>query len=207
METASKIARHLLQINAIKLSPQNPFTWSSGILSPIYCDNRIALGYPSIRTEIKKGLVELAREISNVGGIAGVATAGIPHGALVADEMELPFAYVRSSPKSHGRQNLIEGVLPKENRVILIEDLISTGGSSLAAVKALRDSGYEVAAVLAIFDYGFPQAAQAFENAGCPYFSLSNFEVLIHEAIDSGYILPSDLELLRQWQAETIISA
>lgn len=202
MKIAQEIARYLLQINAIKLSPQSPFTWASGIQSPIYCDNRIVLSYPDIRNFVKQSFVETARQFSDVDMIAGVATAGIPHGMLLADALGLPFVYVRSKAKGHGRQNLIEGQLKPDAKVLVVEDLISTGGSCLKAVEALRQEGVEVRGVLAIFSYGFDAARRAFEAADCPFQTLSNYEVLIEEAVQMGYVEGADVELLKRWRAE-----
>lgn len=202
MDTAAEVARKLMQINAIKLSPQDPFTWASGLRSPIYCDNRLALSHPEIRSFLIDCFVEKANKFGNPDGIAGVATAGIPHGALLADRLRLPFIYVRSKPKGHGRQNMIEGEMTEGARVLVIEDLISTGGSCLAAVEALRESGYEVAGVLAIFTYGFPQAGEAFEAANCPFDTLSSYPVLLEEAKSRQYIDAQQINTLRQWQQD-----
>src|ERR1700761_7553178 len=171
-ETEQQVAEFLLQIKAIKLQPNNPFTWASGWKSPIYCDNRVTLSHPSIRTYIRQKLVQVVQEkFGSTGCIAGVATAGIPQGALVAQELGLPFIYVRSKPKDHGTGSLIEGDLSLSGkRVVVIEDLISTGKSSLQAVDALRDAGYDVAGLAAIFSYGFDVAADNFKNANCPFF-------------------------------------
>jgi orotate phosphoribosyltransferase len=196
------IARNLLQINAIKLNPQNPFTWASGMRSPIYCDNRITLSYPEVRNVIIKGFVEIASAYTNVEAICGVATAGIPHGALLADRLHLPFAYVRASAKSHGRQNLIEGELTSGTKVLVIEDLISTGGSSLEAVNILRENGIEVIAVLAIFDYGFQKAKNNFENANCTYKTLSHYDVLLSEATQMKYITDGEKKILSSWRKD-----
>lgn len=200
MNVAEEVASQLLQINAIKLSPQNPFTWASGILSPIYCDNRIALSHPEVRAVIRDGLVAESRHFPNVTAVAGVATAGIAWGMLLAESEGLPYAYVRSKPKGHGRQNLIEGHLPAGSRVLVVEDLISTGGSSLKAVTALQESGYEVIGTLAIFTYGFAKATQRFAEAGCMLRTLSNYEVLLEEAVKTNYIQASDLAMLKEWR-------
>lgn len=202
MNTAAQVASKLLQINAIKLSPQNPFTWASGIQSPIYCDNRVLLSYPEIRSFVKQALISESGHFSDINLIAGVATAGIAHGALLADALQLPFIYVRGKAKEHGRQNLIEGHVPEGSKALVIEDLISTGGSSLQAVQALRDAGITVAGVLALFSYGFKRAKLAFEAADCPLRTLSDYDVLIEEALRSSYINESDFRLLQSWRAE-----
>lgn len=198
--TAKQVAHWLLQINAIQLNPQNPFTWASGRLSPIYCDNRITLAYPEIREGIAKGFHALATEFPTVEGISGVATAGIPHGLLLADRMKLPFSYVRSKAKEHGKQNQIEGRLEKGQKVLVVEDLISTGGSSLKAVEALREAGATVIGVLAIFSYGFEEAHQYFEAANCPLRTLSNYDTLLEEAVAQNYIKKEELAQLQSWR-------
>ncbi|MBK8566436.1 MAG: orotate phosphoribosyltransferase [Saprospiraceae bacterium] len=203
MNIASEVAKRLLQIKAIKLSPQKPFTWASGILSPIYCDNRLVLSHVEARGFVKNCLLEKAKDFSNFDAVAGVATAGIAHGMMVADALDLPFAYVRSKPKEHGRQNMIEGELPEGAKVLVIEDLISTGGSSLQAVEAVRASGYQVVGVLAIFSYNFPKANRAFENAGCQLETLSNYDVLLREALAIKYINLNDVDLLTTWRTKT----
>ena len=199
---AANIAQRLLQIKAIKLSPQNPFTWASGKKSPIYCDNRIVLSYPRIRNEVIQGFVEeiQSKKFEKIDGIVGVATAGIAHGALLASALDLPFAYVRSKAKAHGRKNLLEGELPIGAKVVVIEDLISTGGSALNAVDALRNVDIEVLSVGAIFTYGFPDAKKAFEKNNCDFFTLSNYTVLLQEAIKLNYITDSDVEMLQEWR-------
>lgn len=202
MNLASEVAKRLLQIKAIKLSPQNPFTWASGIKSPIYCDNRIVLSYPEAREVVKAGLVEKSKEYGDFDVIAGVATAGIAHGMMLADALDKPFIYVRGSAKGHGRQNLIEGELPQDKSVLVIEDLISTGGSSIKAIQALRDNGANVVGCMAIFTYGFQKAVDAFANADCKFSTLSNYDELIKEAIDSQYITQADMDFLVNWRAE-----
>ncbi len=199
MILSEEIALKLLQINAIRLNPQNPFTWASGLRSPVYCDNRLALSYPFVRNLIVEGFKDKAKLCLPLDLIAGVATAGIAYGALVADRLNLPFAYVRSSTKTHGRQNLIEGQVNEGSRVLVIEDLISTGGSSLAAVEALRENGCEVAAVIAIFQYNFSVAKQQFAEAHCAFQTLSDFLTLIKVAERSGHISQSDITLLTSW--------
>jgi orotate phosphoribosyltransferase len=195
------IAEQLLQIKAIKLQPANPFTWASGWISPIYCDNRKTLSYPDIRNFIK---IQFARHIMErwpgVDVIAGVATGAIAHGALVADLLGKPFVYVRSSPKEHGLENLIEGDLKPGQKVVVIEDLISTGGSSLKAVEALRNNGADVSGMLAIFTYGFRVAEDNFTAAGVEYETLSNYEVLIKVALETGYVSADDLNALTDWR-------
>lgn len=195
------IAKKLLQINAIKLSPQNPFTWASGIKSPIYCDNRVTLSYPAIRKQIKEGFASIANNFGKFDHVSGVATAGIAHGALLADFLELPFSYVRSSAKKHGRQNKIEGHIPEGSKILVIEDLISTGGSSIDAVNDLRDAGYEVVGVLAIFTYEFQVARDNFKNANCKFATLSNYTSLLTEAQNEEYITESDVKVLSQWSS------
>jgi len=197
---SSEIAKKLLQINAIKLSPQNPFTWASGIESPIYCDNRKTLSHPRVRASIKESLVEKSKVFGMFNMVAGVATAGIAHGALLADALDLPFAYVRSKAKGHGLQNRIEGDVRGNERILVVEDLISTGGSSLEAVQVLEAYGCNVAGVLAIFTYGFDKALQAFEKADCRLETLSNYDALLAEALAIEYITPSEAEQLKEWR-------
>ena len=198
-----KIARHLLQSKAIKLEPTKPFTWASGWKSPIYCDNRITLSYPRIRDFIRDEITGLIYEkFGNPDVIAGVATGAIAQGALVADKMNLPFIYVRPAPKSHGRENLIEGELKKGQKVLVVEDLISTGGSSLKAVAALRESGAEVMGMIAIFSYGFKAAEQNFEAANCKLFTLGDYESLLETALEINYIKSGELEILKQWRTD-----
>ncbi len=200
MDRAKEIALKLLQINAIKLSPQNPFTWASGIRSPIYCDNRIVLSYPEIRQTVADAFLDEAGRITGANVVAGVATAGVPHGAILAYRMGVPFVYVRDKSKSHGRQNQIEGELPPNPRAIVVEDLISTGGSSLKAIEALQQAGCEIAMTLAIFSYELPQAREAFSAAGISYTTLSNYPVLLQSALETGSIDSATLELLDQWR-------
>lgn len=199
MTIEQSIAQKLLQIKAIKLSPQNPFTWSSGLKSPIYCDNRTTLAYPHIRNEIKEGLVALTELYPDANHISGVATAGIPHGAILADELDLPFSYIRSKAKSHGRQNQIEGEISEGSKVIVVEDLISTGGSSLHAVEVIRETGAEVLAVIAIFDYQLNKSKSNFNYHNCTYHTLSNYDALLNEAVRSGYLTDEDRTLLESW--------
>ncbi len=200
IEIEQKVAEFLLQIKAIKLQPNNPFTWASGLKSPIYCDNRITLSHPQVRTYIRQKLTELVvEEYGTSGVIAGVATAGIPQGALVAQELGLPFIYVRSSAKQHGTGKLIEGEINPAQRVVVIEDLISTGKSSLQAIETLRNAGYEVAGLAAIFSYGFTAATDNFANAKIKFSTLSNYPALINYAAAHNYINKSDLVLLSEW--------
>ncbi len=200
MDIAREIAQKLLQINAIKLSPQKPFTWASGLRSPIYCDNRISLSYPEVRSAITDALAARSIDLRPFDLVAGVATAGIAHGALLAAQLALPFVYVRSKAKAHGRQNLIEGALRPEQRALVVEDLISTGGSCISAAHALREAGCEVAGVLAIFTYGFESADRAFREADLRYDTLSNYDRLIEEAVNSGYLTEENLDDLRHWR-------
>ena len=201
MLSEAQLAQKLLQINAIKLKPQTPFTWASGIKSPIYCDNRITLSHPALRSEIKNSFAEKAALFDDVNCIAGVATAGVAHGALMADAMELPYVYVRSKAKAHGRQNLIEGELSENARIIVVEDLISTGGSSIQAVNALREAGAEVLVVFAIFTYGFKVATDNFNQIDCPYLALSNYDTLLTEALKVNYISQEEKNILEEWNA------
>lgn len=195
------IAGKLLQINAIKLNPANPFTWASGWKSPIYCDNRKTLSYPEVRNAICDGFVKLVKEhYPQAEVIAGVATGAIAHGMLVADRLNLPFIYVRSAPKSHGLSNQIEGHFERGQKVVVIEDLISTGMSSLAAVEALRDAGCDVLGLLAIFTYEFDQATSSFARANVDFKTLSNYSTLIETALKQGTITNAQLELLKTWR-------
>jgi orotate phosphoribosyltransferase len=196
-----KLAEYLLQIKAIQLNTQNPFTWASGWKSPVYCDNRKLLSYPDIRNFVKDGLVRLVDEyFPHTECIAGVATAGIPHGAILADALGLPFIYVRSKPKEHGLTNTIEGDLRHGERVLVVEDTISTGGSSLKAVDDLRAAGAEVSGMIAIYKYGFESAHQRFEDAGVVLKTLTNYEFLLRAAVQSGYVTKDELETLNAWR-------
>jgi orotate phosphoribosyltransferase len=200
-EAEQKVAEFLLQIKAIKLQPNNPFTWASGWKSPIYCDNRVTLSHPTVRTYIRQQLTKLIQEkFGAVGCIAGVATAGIPQGVLVAQELGLPFIYVRSKPKEHGTGSMIEGDPMPGKRVVVIEDLISTGKSSLQAVEALRNADYNVAGLAAIFSYGFDIATENFNAANCPFVTLSNYSALIKYAEENQYITSGDVDMLKQWR-------
>ncbi|NJO68282.1 MAG: orotate phosphoribosyltransferase [Bacteroidetes bacterium] len=195
------IPKYLLQSKAIKLEPAKPFTWASGWKSPIYCDNRLTLSYPQIRNAIRDALVNLIKEnFPEVSVIAGVATGAIAQGALVAQELNLPFVYVRSSPKKHGMENLIEGEVRPNQKVVVVEDLISTGNSSLMAVDALRKAGAEVLGMVAIFTYGFTAAETNFTEAGCKLFTITNYEQLLEVAVPEGYITSSQLGLLKEWR-------
>lgn len=201
MKTANKIAELLLQSNAIKLDIKTPYTWTSGWKSPIYCDNRKTLSYPVIRTHIRNGYISSIKEYFDLPDlIAGVATGAIAQGALVADKMGLPFIYVRSAPKGHGMKNLIEGVYEKGQTVIVIEDLVSTGGSSLKAVEALRDAGCLVTGMIATFTYGFQKAKENFAKNGITLYTLTDYETMISQAVKSGYISQEMLPQLRKWR-------
>ncbi len=196
----SEVARLLLQINAIKLSPQNPFTWASGLRAPVYCDNRLIASYPAGRRTVVDGFVQKAAAFQPFDVVAGIATGGIPYGAWLADRLDLPFIYVRSKAKEHGRQNLVEGELPAGARVLVIEDLVSTGGSSLAAVQGIRAAGGEVVGVLAIFTYALEQATEAFRNANCPIDTLTHYPALLEAALQANYIQEADVQTLQQWR-------
>jgi orotate phosphoribosyltransferase len=199
--TAAKVAEYLLQINAIKLNPEEPFTWASGWKSPIYCDNRISLSYTDARNYIKKSLgIVINEQFSGVEAIIGVATAGIAPGALAADELNLPFGYVRSEAKKHGMGKQIEGDIAPKTKVVVIEDLVSTGKSSLQVIETLKNYGCEVLGLASIFTYGFDEAQKAFDNVNCKYVSLSNYPTLIQKAIDKGIVLPEQLALLNDWR-------
>ncbi|MBP6334821.1 MAG: orotate phosphoribosyltransferase [Bacteroidia bacterium] len=200
-QTAAQIAEYLLQIKAIKLQPSEPFTWASGWKSPIYCDNRISLSYPAIRRSICEALTASIRHnLSEAELIAGVATAAIPQGVLVAEKMELPFVYVRSSPKDHGRENLIEGELKAGQKTVVIEDLVSTGKSSLKAVQALRDAGCQVLGLICVFNYGFLQAEKNFSDADVPIISLCSYDTLIQRALETNYIRKEEVATLQAWR-------
>src|SRR5210317_1285811 len=199
--TAFKTAELLLQINAIKLQPQNPFLWASGWRSPIYCDNRITLSYPSIRNYLRENLAGQIEELyGKPDMIAGVATGAIGIGALVADYLNLPFCYVRPETKGHGRKNKIEGLLKKDQTVVVVEDLISTGKSSLLAVDALRESDAQVKGMVAIFTYGFDQANTNFKESNIGLNTLSDYDNLIHIAEKSNYVSSNEVEILKRWR-------
>ncbi|HEC2177657.1 orotate phosphoribosyltransferase [Staphylococcus delphini] len=195
------IAKALLDIEAVSLSPNEMYTWSSGIQSPIYCDNRVTLGYPEVRTAIRDGLIELIQQhFAEVEIVSGTATAGIPHAAYISDKMNLPMNYVRSKSKSHGKQNQIEGARSEGKKVVVIEDLISTGGSSITAVEALQEAGAEVLGVVAIFTYGLNKADETFKAAGVPFYTLSNYDELIEVAREEGKISEDDIQTLVEWR-------
>ena len=203
MNTLEKIfAAKLLNIKAIKLQPENPFTWASGWKSPFYCDNRKTLSYPDLRNFVKLEIARVVLEnFPEVDAIAGVATGAIPQGALVADALCKPFVYVRSKPKDHGLENLIEGELKPGMKVVVIEDLISTGGSSLKAVEAIRKSGSEVVGMVASYTYGFDVAQKAFEEANVKLLTLTNYEAVLEVALETGYITESQIPMLNEWRA------
>jgi orotate phosphoribosyltransferase len=197
---AKKIAEQLLQIKAIKLQPENPFTWASGWKSPIYCDNRLSLSYPKVRTYIRQALVNsIEKNFGKPEIIAAVATAAIAQGALVAEAMGLPFVYVRASAKDHGRENLIEGEVGHDQAVVVIEDLISTGQSSLKAVEALREAGCNVKGMISIFNYGFEISKQNFQNAQCRLVSLCDYSTMLKYALEQNYIKSNELDALEKW--------
>ena len=200
-----KLAKDLLAIQAVALRPNDYFTWTSGIKSPIYCDNRITMSYPSIRREIAAGMVEVIKEkYPAVEVVAGTATAGIPHAAWVSELLDLPMIYVRDSAKKHGKTNQIEGRILEGQKVVIIEDLISTGLSSLKVAKALREAGAEVLGVVAIFSYELTKAHEDFSQAGVEYITLTNYPVLVKEAVDSEYIHQEDVEKLLEWRNQLI---
>ena len=203
MTLAKEIARDLLKIKAVYLKPEEPFTWASGIKSPIYTDNRVTLAYPETRTLIEDGFVEKIRaEFPDVEVIAGTATAGIPHGAIIADKMNLPFAYIRSKPKDHGAGNQIEGRVAPGQKMVVIEDLISTGGSVLDAIAAAKREGADVIGAAAIFTYELPKAEKNFNDAGVKLVTLSNYTELIHLAEQEGYINAEGLALLKRFKED-----
>ena len=202
-EIDQDVAGLLLKSKAVILEPAKPFTWASGWQSPIYCDNRVTLSYPEIRDYIKEAFrTSILQYFSTPDLIAGVATGAIAQGALVADLMSLPFVYVRPSAKGHGRQNLIEGRLQAGQKVVVVEDLISTGGSSLKAVEALREAGAEVLGMVAIFSYGFELAAENFRKAGVTLQTLTNYHILVESALESGAIQQDQVEMLKQWRED-----
>lgn len=200
-ETAIKMAESLLQIKAVKLDPVNPFTWASGIKSPIYCDNRRTLSYPMIRTYIRQEFVKMINEeFGAVNLIAGVATGAIAAGALVAQDLGLPFVYVRSEKKGHGLENQIEGVVESGQSVVVVEDLISTGKSSLNAVHALREAGCNVKGMVAIFSYNLAEATEAFKQANCLLHTITDYDTLIKTAIEQDYVKSTEMQTLIQWR-------
>lgn len=200
-DKALKVAEFLLQIKAVKLQPNQPFKWASGWNSPIYCDNRITLSFPNIRTFIRQTYTEAIEEVfGKPDVIAGVATGGIAQGALVAQEMGIPFIYIRSSAKEHGMGNQIEGYYEAGQKVVVIEDLISTGGSSIKAIEALKSSGLDVKGIVAIFSYGFKVAEDNFQKINCPFTTLTNYDLLIEQALKQNYISKKDMASLKEWK-------
>lgn len=203
----TKLAKYLLSIKAVELRPENPFTWASGIKSPIYCDNRHTLSFPEVRNFIKKMFSDFIKQnYPDANIIAGVATGAIAHGVLVADYLGLPFVYVRPKAKEHGRQNLIEGKLPENAKIVVIEDLISTGGSSLSAVEALKETNAEVLGLIAIFSYGFDIATEKFNEANCKFDTLTNYSSLIKVAKEKKYIENKHIEILNDWREQFVSS-
>jgi orotate phosphoribosyltransferase len=196
-----EIATHLLEIGAVSLQPNEPFTWSSGLKSPIYCDNRLTLAYPNVRSEIADGLTTLIRTyFPDAEVIAGTATAGIPHAAWVSERLNLPMCYVRSQAKGHGKGKQIEGKVEKGQKVVVIEDLVSTGGSSLKAVRVLREAGCDVLGVVAIFTYGLEKGKQTFAENGVDVYTLTDYDTLIETAVALGFVTEQDLVTLREWR-------
>lgn len=197
------IAKHLLDIQAVFLRPNEPFTWASGIKSPIYCDNRLTLSYPNVRKDVERELAELVKkEYPDCECLMGTSTAGIPHAALMADILDLPMGYVRGGAKTHGRNNQIEGKVVPGMKVVVVEDLISTGGSSLECVEALREAGCEVLGLVAIFTYGLPKAVEKFGAANCSYHTITDYDTLIGVAVEQNYIKESDMEKLKTWKKD-----
>jgi len=200
-DKALKIAEFLLQIKAVKLQPKNPFTWASGWKSPIYCNNRITLSFPNIRTYIRQAYAQSVLDyFGKPDVIAGIATGGVPQGVLIAQELGLPFIYVRSSAKDHGMGNIIEGYYEKGQRVVVIEDLISTGGSSIKAINSLREAGLDIKGLVAIFSYGFEVATKNFAEAECPVLTLSDYDTLVDTALKTKYITEDDIVSLHKWR-------
>lgn len=203
MSTAWVVAERLLEIGAVQVRPQEPFVWASGWKSPIYCDNRLSLSFPEVRSYIREQLAaEISIQYPEAEAVAGVATAGIPQAALVADALELPMLYVRSKPKDHGRENLIEGRIVPGQKVVVVEDLISTGGSSLQAALALREAGVEVIGLIAVFSYGFEVAAKQFGQAGIAFGSLSDYDTLLQVALRQQKFAPHQLPVLQAWRKD-----
>lgn len=195
------IARHLLQTEAVRLRPDEPFTWASGLKSPIYCDNRVLLSHNTARNDVKNMLAELIKtHFPEATAIVGVATAGIAPGVLAADVLGIPFGYVRSEAKKHGMGKQIEGDIKPNEKIVVVEDLVSTGKSSLEAIQIVRAAGFEVLGLAAIFTYGFPLAAQNFEKQNCPMYTLSNYHILIEEALQMGYVQQNQMEMLSKWR-------
>lgn len=196
-------AKHLLEIGAVELRPQDPFTWASGVKSPIYCDNRLTMSYPKVRKQIAKGLADTIEEFyPQCEVVAGTATAGIPHAAWVSDMLELPMVYVRSKPKEHGQGNMVEGKVEPGKKVVVVEDLISKGGSVIQAAKGLEQAGFEVLGIVAIFTYDLPQSVEAIEEAGYTFHTLTDFPALVEEAASSGAIEQGDLPMLTEWHEQ-----
>lgn len=197
---AAKLAKFLLEIKAVKLSPSEPFTWTSGILSPIYCDNRMVLSYPEVRTFVAEELAQLIqREFPEATRIAGIATAGIAHGALAADKLNMPYCYVRPEPKKHGLKNQVEGEMNPGDKIVLVEDLISTGKSSFQAVEGVQNAGAEVIGIVALFTYGFANAMEKFVNAGIPLHTLTNLPTLTKVAAEHGFIQDNELATVNRF--------
>lgn len=200
---AAEVADKLLEIQAIRLDPNRPYTWASGWKSPIYCDNRLSLSFPKVRTMIKENLIKsIQHYFPEVEAIAGVATAGIPQGALLANDLDLPFIYVRSKPKGHGMENMIEGKIVPGQKVVVVEDLVSTGGSSLKATQDLKDAGFDVLGMVAIFSYGFDIATKNFLDAGIKLVCLSHYEAMLPRAIHRNYIQDDMLKSLAAWRID-----
>ncbi len=200
-QIAKNIVSKLLEVGSIKINANEPFTWASGWKSPIYCDNRLSLSFPEVRSYIKENLIErIKKEYPHAEGIAGVATAGIPQGALVADALDLPFIYVRSSPKSHGLENMVEGQITPGQKIVVVEDLISTGGSSVKAALALRELGFDVQGLAAIFSYEFEVAKQNFQTANIPFFTLTDYSTLLDVSIEQGKVENHNLNSLNEWR-------
>lgn len=202
MSPSDQIARDLLRIGAVALRPDAPFTWASGRLSPVYTDNRLTLSHPEVRSRIVEGFVAAADGLERVEAVSGTATAGIAHGALLADRLGVPFTYVRSSAKGHGKENRIEGRVERGQRVVVVEDLVSTGGSVLSAADALREAGAEPVAALAVFTYGFPEADAAFAEAGLPLYTLTDFEALARAAQETGALTGDARDALAAWRQD-----
>ncbi|TAA68724.1 orotate phosphoribosyltransferase [Planococcus salinarum] len=196
-------AKHLLDIGAVQLRPEDPFTWASGVKSPIYCDNRLTMSYPTVRKEIAKGLADTIKEFyPQCEVVAGTATAGIPHAAWVSDLLEMPMVYVRSKPKEHGQGNMVEGKVEPGKKVVVVEDLISKGGSVIQAAQGLQQAGFEVLGIVAIFTYDLPQSVEAIEEAGFTFHTLTDFPALVEEAASTGEIEQNDLPMLEEWHEQ-----
>lgn len=201
MDFKRVVAEKLLEIKAVNLSPSKPFTWASGIKSPIYCDNRLTMSYPEIRDIVAEGLKALISEkFAECNVVAGTATAGIPHAAWVAQKMVIPMAYVRSSAKEHGKQNAVEGLIREGEKVVVVEDLISTGGSSIKVVDTLKEQNIDVLGLVAIFTYNFESAVKAFEEKGVKFYTLTDYNTLIEVALEKNYITKEELDILKEWR-------